>query len=152
MVITANGKMMYDDIFELYYNLFAEIGLGINSNQYLYDQDTMIELKYKDKYIKATVRPIELYSGMNDIVFDHTNYHLMATLFGYYLDKNSGRIPYISHYFEEDSSKEKTRLIVKTGNGDIITQFYYTSCLPYIEALFSLSDNQVDLSNFDILY
>ena len=52
MNFLPNGKMIFDDIYEMYFQLFAEIGLGINQNQYLYDQDSMIVLKYKDKYIK----------------------------------------------------------------------------------------------------
>ena len=108
MQITANGKMMFDDIYEMFYHLFTEIGLGINTDQYLYDQDTMTVLKYKDKWIKATVQPVEIYAGKTDIVFDPArNYNLMTTLFGYFISKESNspegdRIKFNSQYIDDN--------------------------------------------------
>ena len=155
MNFLPNGKMIFDDIYEMYFQLFAEIGLGINQNQYLYDQDSMIVLKYKDKYIKATVTPQEIYAGRTDIVFDPSkNYNLMTTLFGYFIDKESsteGKIKYASQYIEDDPSKTKQRLVVKTANGDIVSSFYFNIYLAYIECIFILSGYNVDLANFDFI-
>lgn len=155
----ANGKVTFDDVYEMFYHLFTEIGLGISNNQYLYDQDTGIELRFKDKYIKATVHPIEIYAGRNDIVFDPArNYNLMVTLFGYYIDKEShdpdgDKIGFIAQYIENEfasKERERQRVVVKTSRGDIASQYYYNIYLGYIECIFILSENfSVDLSNFD---
>ena len=150
-----NGKMVFDDVFEMYFQLFAEIGLGINQNQYLYDQDNLQVLRYKDKYIKATVKPQEIYAGKTDVVFEPAkNYNLMTTLFGYFIDKEtalSGNIDYRSQYIEDDITRTKQRLVVKTGNGDIYSSFYFNIYLAYIECIFILSGFDVDLSNLDFI-
>ena len=108
MYPSSNGKMYFSDVNEMYYELFLEIGLGVNSSQYIYDQDTGIVLKYKDKHIKMNFNN-NVYAGNNDIVFDpSTNYNLMVTLFGYYIEKetNEGKnIGYIAQFTEDDQSK-----------------------------------------------
>ena len=136
----VNGKIMFDDMYELYYHLFLEIGLSINGNNYLYDQDTEIPLMYKDKYIKATTFPVPIYAGRNDIVFDPSqNYNLMVSILGYYIDKESNsdsgdNIGFIAQYIE-DNDIEMQRVVVKTKSGDYFSQFYHN----------------IDLSNFDLV-
>ena len=39
MYPSANGKMFFNDQGEMYYELFLEIGLSVNMDQYIYDQD-----------------------------------------------------------------------------------------------------------------
>lgn len=163
MYPSANGKMYFNDFREMYYNLFLEIGLSINNDQYIYDQDTGIILKFKDKQIKMSFIN-NVYAGNNDIVFDpSTNYNLIVTLFGYYIEKeaaNGNDIGYIAHFSEEEAGKVfipkgerfKQRLVIRTKNGDINTEGYYNLYLAYIEAIFIISGNTgYDLSNFDIL-
>lgn len=161
MNLLANGKMCFDDVYEMYYDLFTEIGLAINpQNQYLYDVDTGIVLKYKEKYIKATVHPIEIYAGRNDIIFDPArNYNLMTTLFGYYIDKetsgyNGDTIGFISHFTEErNGMREQQRVVVQTRlRGNIVSQYYKNVYLGYIECIFILAGNpNIDLSNLDFV-
>ena len=153
----VNGKIMFDDMYELYYHLFLEIGLSINGNDYLYDQDTEILLMYKDKYIKATTFPVPIYAGRNDIVFDPSqNYNLMVSILGYYIDKESNsdsgdNIGFIAQYIE-DNDIEMQRVVVKTKNGDYASQFYHNVFLGYIEVIFLLAHSfNVDLSNFDLV-
>lgn len=153
----VNGKIMFDDMYELYYHLFLEIGLSINGNNYLYDQDTEIPLMYKDKYIKATTFPVPIYAGRNDIVFDPSqNYNLMVSILGYYIDKESNsdsgdNIGFIAQYIE-DNDIEMQRVVVKTKNGDYASQFYHNIFLGYIEIIFLLAHSfNVDLSNFDLV-
>ncbi len=163
MYPSANGKIFFTDLKEMYYNLFLEIGLSINSNQYIYDQDTDIVLKYKDKYMKMSFNS-EVYAGRNDMVFDPvTNYNLIVTLFGYYIEKetaNGNDIGYIADFREEEFKRAiipkgerfRQRVIIKTKRGDLYTNYYYNLYLAYIEAIFILSGNsEYDLSNFDIL-
>jgi hypothetical protein len=158
MNFLPNGKIMFNDVYEMFYHLFTEIGLGINNNSYLYDQDTFTEIKFKEKYIKATTQPITIYAGRNDIIFDPANnYQLMVSLLGYYIDKRAvsedeETIEFVAQYIEETPGREKQRVTVKTNNkGDISSNFYYNIYLGYIEIIFLLGGNFVpDLSNFDI--
>lgn len=157
MQFLTNGNVGFNDIYEMFYYLFSEIGLSINSDQYLYDQDTMNVLKYKDKYIKATVQPVEIYAGRNDIIFDPArNLNLMVTLFGYFVNKETNNpdgdtIKFISQYLDDNEMRDKQRLVIKTANGDISSKFYQNIYLAYIECIFLLTGNfSVDLTNFDI--
>ena len=158
MINTQNG-VQFSDEFELNYHLFMEIGLSVNYNGYLYDQDTGIEIKYKDKYIKSSTVPMPLYAGRNDIIFEPAkNYNLMTTLLGYYIDKETNsddgdRIGYIAQYIDDNPTKDKQRIVIKTKRGDIASKFYYNVYLGYIECIFMLGGSLVpDLSNFDIQY
>jgi hypothetical protein len=159
MQVLSNGKIMFDDFFEMSYYLFMEIGLSVNSNNYLYDQDTGIQIRYKDKYIKATVVPMDIYAGKNDIIFDPAhNYNLMTTLFGYFLDKESNneegdKIGFIAQFIDDNETKDKQRLSVQTQRGLYASEFYNNLYLAFIEMIFTLSGNYlVDLSNFDIIF
>lgn len=156
MNFLANGKMSFTDIYEMYYHLFTTIGLSINSNGYLYDQDTCELLKYKDCYIKATVHPVPIYAGRHDIVFEPMkNYNLMVSMLGYFIDKESNsddgdNIGFIAQYIEETPDREKQRVVVKTHKGLFASQYYTNIYLGYIEVIFALSGNFIpDLSNFD---
>lgn len=153
-----NGTVGFDNIFDMYYELFNEIGLGINTQQYLYDQDTQTVIMFKEKYIKASIDGQPIYAGRNDIVFEPAkNYTLMTRLFEYYLDKcqnsDDGDIlcGYIAHYIDDDETKEKQRVVVKTvGRGEISSEFYYNIYLAYIDCLFKIAGYNAVLSNFDI--
>lgn len=158
MIYFANGTSGFENMMDMYYDLFSEIGLGINSQQYLYDQDTQIVLMFKDKYIKASVTGEPLYAGRNDIVFEPAkNYTLMTRLFEYYLDKcqnsDDGDMlqGYIAHYIDDDETKEKQRVVVKTvGRGEISSNYYFNIYLAYIDCLFRIAGYNVNLNNFDI--
>ena len=53
MIYYANGTVGFENIWDMYYDLFSEIGLGINNQQYLYDQDTQVTITFKEKYIQT---------------------------------------------------------------------------------------------------
>ena len=154
----ANGTVGWTDMFDMHYDLFSEIGLGINSQQYLYDQDTQTTLTFKDKYIKASINGAPVYAGHNDIVFEPAkNYTLMTRLFEYYLDKcqnsDDGDMlqGYIAHYIDDDETKEKQRVVVKTvGRGEIASNYYYNIYLAYIDCIFRIAGYTAMLQNFDI--
>jgi hypothetical protein len=155
MQYLANGACQFDSLGELYYNLFMTIGLGINSQQYLYDQDTGIVIKFKDKFIKANTNNQPLYAGRMDVVFEPSkNYGLMTTLVGYYIDKESNsedgdRIGFISMGIE-DKDIEWHRVIVQTNyKGIIESKFYRQAYLGYIEVIFQMDGVNVDLTNLD---
>ena len=156
MTFNAEGRIVFDDIPEMYYNLFNEIGLSINKDNYLYDTDTDTVLRFKDKYIKASNKPgDDLYAGKTDVVFDPLkNYTLMTSLFGYYIDKEFVDRPgfYIAQYIDDNpEDKHLQRVVVKTQDGDVYSEYYNNTYLGYIEDIFILSGTMVFLKNFDIV-
>ena len=50
-----NGQITFVNFSDMYYDLFMELGLGIDANSYLYDQDTDMPILFKEKYIKANI-------------------------------------------------------------------------------------------------
>ena len=152
MYFLPNGLMAFSSANEMYYNLFLEIGLSINRDNYLYDQDTGIVLKYKDKYIKANIFDnTEIYAGKNDILFDPANnYNLMETLFGYYIDKQAAEgndIGFIARYIEDypkwdnPNVKPLQRIVIKRKmQDDIYSNYYNKLYLGFIDIIFKLSD------------
>jgi hypothetical protein len=151
-----NGKMVFDSIPELYYDLLMEIGLAVK-DQYIYIQGGNF-LKCGDKFIKVSLDGSPIYPGRNDIIFDPpNNYALISFLFGYYLDQcqdsEDGDIlqGYIAHYIDDDSAREKQRVVVQTrGRGELCSNFYYNIYLAYIDCIFTIAGYNVDLSNFDV--
>ena len=153
MIFLNNGVVQFGDTTEMYYNLFNEIGLSINAQQYLYDQDTGITLRYKDKYMKATTSIEPIYAGKSDIIFDPANnFNCMVTLFGYFIEKitASDNFPYKAQYVEDNPDKTKQRLVVQTIDGkEYTSEFYNNLYLGFIEVIFQISGFPVNLNNFD---
>ena len=154
--VPLTPPLIFADIYSMYYELFGCIGLSLNRDQYLFDQDTGVVLKYKDKYIKATTVPAEIYAGRTDVLFEpDKNYNLVVVLLGYYIDKEvsmGNDIGFIAQYVEDDISREKQRVVVKTRMyGDVVSKFYYNIYLGYIECIFKLSGYDIiELDKFDI--
>lgn len=160
MINTPNG-LMFKDFNDLIFNYFSEMGMSVDSNKYLYDQDICNNITYKGKMIKASIDGIPVYAGMNDIVFDPVhNYGLVSTLFGTYLDKcqttDDGDIlgGYIAHGIEDEPNKSgKQRVCVKTVNrGEIASNYYNNIFLAYIDCTFKIGGYMVDLTPFDVEY
>ena len=156
MFYTNNGSMVFETIEELYSELFMEIGIAVKGN-YLYMQGGDF-LKCGDRFIKVSLDGTPVYPGRNDIIFDpSTNYALIQFLFGFYLDlcqdSDDGDIlkGYIANYIDDDESREKQRVVVKTvGRGEISSDYHYNIYLSYIDCIFKIAGYNTDLSNFDI--
>jgi len=155
-----DGTLVFDSTCDMFYNMFMEMGIGVRPDNYIYDQDNGDEMiKFKDKLIKASIHDgIQVYAGMNDIVFEpEQNYSLMACLFGLYLDKclngldGYPQIDYVAHYIYDNDTKDKQQVVVKTKQGLIASDFYYNVYLGYVQCIFNIAGNRVNLSNLDIL-
>jgi hypothetical protein len=160
MFYTNTGIAMFNDLNDLIYNYFMEMGLNVRPDQYLCYQDTGVVLQFKGKYIKASVNGMPAYAGINDIVFEPIhNYGMISNLFGMYLDMcqdtDDGDLlqGYIAHFVEDDPNREKQRVTVKTkGRGEISSLYYDNIFLAYIDCTFRISGTIVDLTPFDIEY
>ena len=57
---------------------------------------------------------------------------------------------YIAHYIDDDDEKMKQRVVVRSSTrGDISSAYYYNIYLAYIDCIFKVAGDNVDLSNFD---
>lgn len=154
-MIWANGVMMFENVYDLIYNLLNEIGLSIDSNGYVYDQDSGIHLEAQGKKIKASVRPdIPCYAGQGEVVFDPlNNTRQIHTLLGYAIDKEMATNPEfncISHYITETPMDKPTSITLKMIDGSLLsTPFYNNRCLKFIGGIFLIYGYITDLSNFD---
>jgi hypothetical protein len=166
MKYLPDGRITFDNITELFYELFMEMGFSIQStnNNYLYDQDTCDLVRFDNKYIKASLDGSPIYTGANDIAFDPAhNYRLISHLFGYYITKcensdDGDILQGFTAWFDEsipDGTKydfEKKRVVIRTvGRGDIISEYYYQIYLAFIDVIFKINGKVVDLSMFDCL-
>lgn len=160
MKIIPPNRLLFVDLNDLILNYFYEMGMSIDKNGYLYDQDIGNNITFKGNMIKVSVNGIPVYAGMNEIVFDPIhNYGLISTLFGTFLDKcqksEEGDIlgGYIAHGIEDDKGSKKQRVCVKTLNrGEIASEYYNNVFLAYIDCTFRISGYDVNLTNFDIDY
>ncbi|MCM1215950.1 MAG: hypothetical protein NC548_15695 [Lachnospiraceae bacterium] len=155
MKILPDGSTMFDDIYDLTYNLLNSIGISIDNTCYLYDQDTSTHIDFQGRHLKCSVNPnIPCFAGQGEVVFDLMNVRQMATMLGYAITKEEAQNPQfkvVSHYISEfPNDKKCTAINLKMMNGDLkSTNFYYNKCLKFIAAIFLVYDEVVNLSNFD---
>ena len=154
-----DGTIGFNTFNEMQYDLFSEIGLGINRQSYVYDQDTLEVLRIKDKYIKASVQGEPIYTGKNEVPFDPSkNYSLINYLFSYYLNKAQNSEDgdmiggYIAHFIDDNETKDKQRVVVRSAErGDISSDYYFNIYLAYFDCIFRIAGYVPNLHNFDIV-
>lgn len=156
MILTPNGAFVYNDIYELMYELMNIIGLSIDNSGYIYDQDTSIRIEFQGRMIKCSIDPNNpCYAGQGEVMFDILgNVRLVTTLFGYCIDKETAMNPEfssVSQFIEDEPSGLKmTSMSIKMADGSTrTTDFYYNKCLKFVHAIFLIYETLVDLHNFD---
>ena len=140
--------MMQDPLNKI---VMEEIGLTINSQNKVIDQDTRTQIKFKDKNVKySSQNAVTL--GHSDMLFDPVSDRgLMTSLFGYYADKleEEGECS-VSIFYEKQDDDGKTYLESKTDKGVITSKAYHNSNLTYIDTIKQLNgESNVDLSDYD---
>lgn len=168
----VNGVMTFSDIYDLNYELLNELSISVLPNgSLMYHNDDTGEqriLQMEGKNIIASIDPSNIhYAGPMDVTFDVLNdIKLVMTLFGFYLDiKQKEGVPFLSYFSEEEIRTLKpnprsvktydikyTALTVKYNTVSSITSHYYHNrCLKFIDMIFMMEEDLVDLSNFDII-
>jgi hypothetical protein len=154
MVFLSNGVMQFDDVYDLIYNLLNTIGLSIDNNGYIYDQESKVHIQIHGCKLKASVDPrIPCYAGQGEVVFDIlNNIRLVTTMLGYCIDKETALNGFrcISQFPEEIPESRMTAMTLKMADQtNRTTLFYNNKCLKFIHAMFLVYDENVDLTNFD---
>lgn len=160
-----SNNLIINILEDLVFHLINEIGIGINTNGFIYDQDNGQEIYYQGKQIKASIDPRnpalenDLY-GLFDPVFDGK---FMAMMLGYYLKKSEAQgliepismteqiaeIPYYNYL--NPIKTRKTRVVVLCENHrEYNSNFYYQKGLKYSDMILRIGGNyNIDLSKFD---
>ena len=82
------------------------------------------------------------------------NIRLTTVLFGRFLEKKIEEgMPFVSHYTEEftdESDIKFNRLVVKHDTyTQTVSMYYHNKCLKFIDMIFLLDGDCVELANFD---
>lgn len=156
MKITPTGKTIFDDIFELNYYVLNELELEINPTGNLYDANRNEILSFNGLLIKASVDPNNInYAGQGEIELDLiNNVRLVTVLFGRFIEqKQEAGMPFLSWITEEridDTEMKFTNITVKHDTYNSTTsEFYHNKCLKFLDMIFRLNEEDVELHNFD---
>jgi len=159
MNILPDGTMQFVDQYELTYELFNDLDLEVRPDGTVYDTRGCTILAFNGMNLKANINPYNIhYAGEGEIIFEPlSNVRLVTTLFGWDLERKikEGQITFRTFSPSEmlcDDEIKRTNLTVKfDDNNSICTKYYHNKCLKFLEMIFILNSEQVDLSNFDII-
>ena len=149
---------MYNTKEDLIFALINEIGLSINSNNSLFDQDTGQVIYFGGKEIKCSIDPnISVYPSDIAVVFDPINdMKLMTTILGYYFEKERvmGECYPITYSFNDRDKKKPSSIMVKLQTPDrgiieLNSDSYSNKCLKLSDIILRMGGQFCDLSNFD---
>ena len=149
---------MYNTKEDLIFALINEIGLSINGNNSLFDQDTGQVIYFGGKEIKCSINPnIPVYPSDIAVVFDPINdMKLMTTILGYYFEKERvmGEYYPITYSFNDRDKKKPSSIMVKLQTNDrgiieINSGAYNNKCLKLSDIILRMGGQDCDLSNFD---
>lgn len=160
MISLQNGYIRYNDIYEMIYDLLVqELELEVLPDGKLFNPENQNIFQYNGQNIIVTIKENDIkYAGQGDIVFNPLeDIRLVTALFGFYLTKKQEQgMPFIS-YFNNDIIDPSTdikyeALTVKFDTLNSITSnHYHNKCLKFIDIIFMMENDPVDLSNFDII-
>lgn len=154
-----NGnKMVFDDKYELLYELFNTLELKVRPDGTVMDENNGNIIAFNGKMCKATIDPSQIhYPGENEIDFDILgNIRLTTMLFGYYMEKRiQSGLPFRSYYNTEKKDDNEIKYtcitVVYDHLSGINSDYYHNKCLAFIQLLFNMEEEEVDLHNFDII-
>jgi len=155
MKMTPEG-MLFDDVYELTYYVLEELGLQLLPDGKIFDPIKNEILSFNGMIIKGSVNPNKInYAGQGEITLDLlNNVRLTTVLFGRFLQsKMAEGMPFVSQYTEEyvdDTEVKFNRLVVKHDTyNQTVSRYYHNKCLKFIDMIFLLDDDNVELRNFD---
>lgn len=155
MQMTNSGSIILDDIYELNYFILNELEYQINPDGTLCSNNADV-IQFNGLRIKASVNPNQInYPGEGEIAFDIlNNVHLVRTLFGQYIQKKQEAgmefISWMPYEYTDESEIKMSNLTVKFNNfSSITTKAFHNKCLKFLQMIFDIEEENIDLSNFD---
>ena len=138
--------------------LIKEIGLEVNENGYIIDQDYDNELIINGKKLRYCFNNVLKINPVKEIEFNPLqNSKLMYKLFLYYLEKLN---MYDDRYFPtfysipgKGNNYGKFSMCAKENNGYIFeSKYYYNECLRYLDLILTIGGyTDIDFSQYDIV-
>lgn|SRR5574344_494203 len=164
MEFDTEGAMIFKDVYELTYELLVST-MGYNileADGAIYDPDKNTSITFMGMLIKATINPEDIkYAGQGEIALDLlNNSKLVNSIFGYYLQSKIDQgMPFVSYYTDEKIIEMKkigdikySSLSIKYDSVHVTSsEFYHNKCLKYIDLIFKMEEENVNLKNFDSL-
>lgn len=140
---------------ELLNRLMSEIGLDVDDNNHIVDQDTGMNLQFNGKNLLCDDPTKRIFKKRDEITFNPIESpKLMNSLFSYYINKiheEDGR--YINIYYPvQDGDKGYMELKEETTNTTMKSNSYKNDCLKYADLILQLNGNDDnDLRKFDFV-
>lgn len=148
----------FETVEELNYNLLNALECSVRPDGTIMTPLAKQPLKFGDKVLIASIDPNNIhYPGEGQILFDPlNNLKMVISIFGLFMDKLRvfDEREILSWYPNEKVDENKiiyTSLSIKFADNSIVSSKYYINkTLPYIELMFQLAEEDVNLSNFDL--
>ena len=127
-----------------------EIGLDIDQDNHIIDEESGMPIMMKGKFLKYNYGPVKR-TTREEINYDPLNNpKLMNLLFGYYSSKleaegNSG----IDIYASSIASEDKQVLKVKTGGDTLGSAPYHSESVRIMDIICQINESGEDVSEFD---
>jgi hypothetical protein len=161
------GTSVFDNQEELTYNFLNAIELSVLPTGEVVDFTTMAPdhngrmtptlIKFGGKTLKATIDPERIqYAGENEVMLDIlSNAKQVNALLGVLLDKmqlqGNKLLSFYNQDIDDPSGYRKTSNAAKFEDREVVSAYYFNKCLSMIDLVFNLSENDVDLHNFDAI-
>ena len=143
--------MLDNDSLEFGDLTLRELGLEIDQNNYIVDQDTGNLLMFKDKKIKYNTDMV-FRLNKDEISYDPlNNSRLMNHLFSYYASKLADEDSvYIGSYFNIPiKESDKSIMKVKTDTNIIKSEPYFNESVRIMDVICKINDSGTDVSKYD---
>lgn len=126
--------------------VLQQLGLEIDINGYIIEQDSEMKL-----YVKG--KPITNISSRYSLGFDPlSNGHLMSFLFSYYLSKlQSEEDRYITMFYSSSKERNGKGYMAVQEQGELIkSRVYNNDSIKYLDLLYQLNGLSKNLIHYDI--
>lgn len=138
---------------DLEYQLILAMGLSVDTNNNLIDQDYGTIVYLNGKNIKAKRGPVEPFIRKTDIYFDPVNnVKLMRSLFQYYINKITELDNrYFSVYFPVFGSENGLVAIeIKNERESYRSDYFFNESLRYIDLILKISGyDYINVKDYD---
>lgn len=140
------------DIKEIEMEIIREVGLGVDINDCLVDQDSGMYIEVADKRIKYGVDKFVSIDRNTEIFFNPLkNLKLILNLFSLHLTKICLYNNMVVHSYNVDKDEDSRHIItIHTSNGVYYSRGYKKLLLSYIDMIFILGGGDtIDLTELD---
>lgn len=137
---------------DLEYQLLLTIGLSVDANHNLIDQDYGTIVYLNGKNIKVKRGPVEPFIRKTDIYFDPlNNMKLMRSLFQYFINKiHDLDNRYFSVFFPVYGDNGAIAIEIKSETESFKSDYFHNESLRYMDLIFKISGyDHINLKQYD---